>query len=410
MDSVTQIVLGAAVGEVVLGKKLGNRAMIWGAIGGTIPDLDIIVNLFADDMTALAAHRGLSHSFFFAFVGSILFAYLTHKLFSSGLYREPWYKGLISICSFLFVVLFGSAIYWASTVATNGHNPLVAIGLISGLLLMGRSLYKNYYVKDQAQEPAGVSYKEWYWFFFWTICTHFLLDAFTAYGTQVFQPFSDYKVAFNTISVADPMYTVPFLLCLIIASRYLKNSTNRSIWNWAGIGISSLYLLLTVVNKISVDKRFEQKFAERGIQYEQYTAGPSILNNALWTGTVEGDTAYYSMMMSIFDSESYQQNINIIPKNHQLVQPFKETRDLKILEWFTNGFYTVSETDDDIYQLSDLRYGAMQDTVKSDKDFVFQFIIDDSGDELKVSENRNRSMEDDTMNKLWTRIKGYSAD
>jgi len=94
MDSVTQIVLGAAVGEVVLGKKIGNRAMIWGAIGGTIPDLDIIVNLFADDMTALAAHRGLSHSFFFAFVGSILFAYLTHKLFSSELYSLTVYQGL----------------------------------------------------------------------------------------------------------------------------------------------------------------------------------------------------------------------------------------------------------------------------------------------------------------------------
>ncbi|MFM8916554.1 MAG: metal-dependent hydrolase, partial [Bacteroidota bacterium] len=35
MDSLTQIVLGAAVGEVLLGKKLGNKAMLLGAIGGT---------------------------------------------------------------------------------------------------------------------------------------------------------------------------------------------------------------------------------------------------------------------------------------------------------------------------------------------------------------------------------------
>ena len=38
MDSLTQIVLGAAVGEAVLGKKVGNKAMLWGAIAGTIPD------------------------------------------------------------------------------------------------------------------------------------------------------------------------------------------------------------------------------------------------------------------------------------------------------------------------------------------------------------------------------------
>ena len=45
MDSLTQIVLGAAVGEAVLGKKIGTRAMLWGAIAGTIPDLDVLFRL-----------------------------------------------------------------------------------------------------------------------------------------------------------------------------------------------------------------------------------------------------------------------------------------------------------------------------------------------------------------------------
>ena len=39
MDSITQIVLGAACGEIALGKKIGNKAILFGAIGGTIPDL-----------------------------------------------------------------------------------------------------------------------------------------------------------------------------------------------------------------------------------------------------------------------------------------------------------------------------------------------------------------------------------
>ena len=43
MDSITQAVLGAAVGETVLGKKIGHRAAIIGAIVGTIPDLDILL-------------------------------------------------------------------------------------------------------------------------------------------------------------------------------------------------------------------------------------------------------------------------------------------------------------------------------------------------------------------------------
>ena len=45
MDSVTQIVLGAAVGQAVLGSKVGNKALLYGAVAGTIPDLDVISRL-----------------------------------------------------------------------------------------------------------------------------------------------------------------------------------------------------------------------------------------------------------------------------------------------------------------------------------------------------------------------------
>lgn len=65
MDSLTQIVLGAAVGEAVLGKKVGNKAMLYGAIAGTIPDLDVLARNFVDTVTATEWHRGFSHSIFF---------------------------------------------------------------------------------------------------------------------------------------------------------------------------------------------------------------------------------------------------------------------------------------------------------------------------------------------------------
>ncbi|MEH6763689.1 MAG: metal-dependent hydrolase [Aequorivita antarctica] len=76
MDSVTQIVLGAAVGEAVLGKKIGNKAMVLGAIAGTIPDLDIIANYFTDTVSALEIHRGFTHSIVFAVVFGLLFGWL----------------------------------------------------------------------------------------------------------------------------------------------------------------------------------------------------------------------------------------------------------------------------------------------------------------------------------------------
>ncbi len=61
MDSVTQIALGAAVGEATLGRKVGNRAMLWGALCGTLPDLDVFIPL-GDAVRDFTYHRSVTHS------------------------------------------------------------------------------------------------------------------------------------------------------------------------------------------------------------------------------------------------------------------------------------------------------------------------------------------------------------
>jgi len=83
MDSLSQIVLGAAVGEAVLGRRLGNRAMIWGAVAGTIPDMDVLGKYFLSELDNLAFHRGISHSFLFCVFGALLFGWVTDRLYRS---------------------------------------------------------------------------------------------------------------------------------------------------------------------------------------------------------------------------------------------------------------------------------------------------------------------------------------
>ncbi len=91
MDSLTQIVLGAAVGEAVLGKKVGNKAMLYGAIAGTIPDLDIVANYFTDTITAIEIHRGFTHSIFFSILFAPIFGWLVSKIEKkSGLHWKNW--------------------------------------------------------------------------------------------------------------------------------------------------------------------------------------------------------------------------------------------------------------------------------------------------------------------------------
>ena len=68
MDSLTQFALGAVVGEVVLGRKLGWKGALLGGIAGTIPDLDVLLNNFYDPISRMKIHRGFSHSIFFAII------------------------------------------------------------------------------------------------------------------------------------------------------------------------------------------------------------------------------------------------------------------------------------------------------------------------------------------------------
>ena len=82
MDSLTQIVLGAAVGEASLGKKVGNKAMLWGAIAGTIPDLDVLVKFFTDDLSANEMHRGFSHSILFCIIAAPLLGWIIHRIYA----------------------------------------------------------------------------------------------------------------------------------------------------------------------------------------------------------------------------------------------------------------------------------------------------------------------------------------
>ncbi len=81
MDSVTQAVLGACVGEAALGKKAGNKALLWGAIGGTIPDLDVLLNFLMDDVRSTLWHRTFSHSLFVLALVTPLLGLAVHQIY-----------------------------------------------------------------------------------------------------------------------------------------------------------------------------------------------------------------------------------------------------------------------------------------------------------------------------------------
>lgn len=61
MDSVTQVVLGATVAAVCVPAEHRRRAAILGAVLGTLPDLDVLVD-YGDAVADFTYHRSFSHS------------------------------------------------------------------------------------------------------------------------------------------------------------------------------------------------------------------------------------------------------------------------------------------------------------------------------------------------------------
>jgi inner membrane protein len=107
MDLITQTVLGAAVGEVVLGKKAGNKAILWGAVGGLIPDLDVLITPFFNEVDGLFVHRGFSHSLIFAFLLAPPLGWLIHWIYrkkKTGISKFHW-MNLIFWAAFTHPVL-----------------------------------------------------------------------------------------------------------------------------------------------------------------------------------------------------------------------------------------------------------------------------------------------------------------
>ncbi|PTX58246.1 inner membrane protein [Kordia periserrulae] len=343
MDSLTQVVLGAACGEAAMGKKIGNKALLFGAIGGTIPDLDVFIGnfLYSNKIDAMLFHRGFMHSIFFAVLAAFALGWLVFTLYDKGKRRGTTTK------------------------------------------------------------------KDWTWLFFLSIFTHPILDCFTGYGTLLFSPFSNYRVAFSNISVADPAYTLPFLICLIILMFYKRQNPKRKFWLKLGVGISSVYMLFTIGNKFYINSVFEKSLAEQGIEYTRYNTEASILNNILWYGIAETETDFHVAFYSLFDTKAVFTDWETIPKNHALLP--KTNSDIARLAWFSNDYYTIEKAEDGAFIYKDLRYPSIK--VNDEKSVVFSFKIFKDGERLNMKPFRGPRFDENTsfgdvLAIFWERIKG----
>lgn len=144
MDTVTQVVLGAAVGEAVLGHKVGRKAAFWGALCGTLPDLDVLIP-FGGPVADFTYHRSFSHSLLVMALATPIIVWLIQKLHpAEARYRKGWYAlvylalathALLDSCT-----IYGTQMFWplSDYPVTWGSvfiiDPLFSLPLTVGLI------------------------------------------------------------------------------------------------------------------------------------------------------------------------------------------------------------------------------------------------------------------------------------
>ena len=370
MDSLSQIVLGAAVGEAVLGRRIGNRAMIWGAVAGTIPDMDVLGKYFLSEPDNLGFHRGISHSLLFSVVGALVFGWATDQL-----YRSRHHAWIAMGTKAAAAVVVGFVVNFLTMILAPGQwLPLALYAPLVGLWWW-RHGQRRYF--SGTWEAPDADLRDWVVLFFWGFLTHILLDCFTTYGTQIFAPFSNMRVAWGTISVADPLYTVPFLVCLLVAARFARTDRRRTVWNGVGLGLSSAYLLLTVVHYNRVSRTFSQALATQNIAYERFFITPTIFNNVLWNGVVDAGDVYLLAQHSFYDEVTM--TFTPVTKGLDLLHNADTDPTLATLRWFSAGYLNAVQRDDGQLQVNDLRFGTFSGEATGPDDYIFRFNLVDHG-------------------------------
>lgn len=282
MDSITQALLGATVQASLLGRWQGRKALLYGAVLGTLPDLDVVLD-FGDAIANMTYHRGFSHSLFVLSLLAMALTWLARRIRPDTAY--------------------------------SANRLLLTVWLV--------------------------------------LVTHVLLDTFTSYGTQLLWPLTTAPVAWSSVFIIDPLYSVPLLLAVLI-SVFAGMKGRQPTPSIVALAISTLYLGSTLAGKQMAEHRVDAAMAEQGIQAERVFSTPTPFNSLLWRVIVIDGEDYHEALVSWFDRDPPQ--LVRLPRGAGLADTLAASPQHARLEWFTGGVMRYDEIDGRLL-VTDLRLG-----------------------------------------------------
>ena len=208
---------------------------------------------------------------------------------------------------------------------------------------------------------SRLSFVQIYLFSFLAYATHGLLDACTSYGTQLFWPFSDKRVAWNTVSIIDPLFTVPILVLIVLAAF-----KNRAIFARVAFVYAVVFLSLGIVQKQRAEAAVFALAEQRGHEAERVQVKPSFANRHLWKAIYEYDGRYYVDAIKLLWDVEYLPGSSIKKLDVKrdfpwLPEASQQARDIERFRWFSDDFLAVSKRYPNL--VMDIRYSFLPDRI-----------------------------------------------
>jgi len=240
--------------------------------------------------------------------------------------------------------------------------------------------------------------------------THGLLDACTTYGTQLLWPLSDVRVAWNTVSIIDPLYTLPLLLLVILAILKRKKSVLSKRLSLCALCWVLVYTAMGIMQRERVETAALKIAEMRGHAPLTVESKPSFANILVWKVVYRTESRFYvdairaGWQVSHYEGSSIAQ-LDVSRDFSWLDKGSQQARDIERFRWFSNDYLAVSPRYPN--RIIDMRYSLIPNQIKG----MWGIELDPSADKdqhIRYVSDRDRN--GSTFTLLWNMILGKAQD
>lgn len=186
-----------------------------------------------------------------------------------------------------------------------------------------------------------------------------VLDACTSYGTHLFWPLSDERVAFNIISIVDPVFTLVLLITLVMSLRIKRRPVSR-----AGLLLAAIYMSLGYVQLQRAHGVATDLIASRGHEAKQHIVKPTLANLVLWRSVyIYHDRIYVDAIRvgmgsntKLIEGES-QEKFSLSKHLPGLTETSVLYKDIQRFNTFSDGYIAINPKQPTV--IGDLRYSML---------------------------------------------------